>query len=126
MPPVTNLFSSIPGRIPSELFETLAENSSVRIERIVSHGHASPDGFWYDQPRNEWVVVLKGAARLRFEGETSPVEMGVGDAVLIPARRRHRVDRTTPDGPTVWLAVHFDGELNGLPAPTGPAVSSPE
>jgi cupin 2 domain-containing protein len=50
---------------------------------------------------------LKGAARLRFEDEV--VEMGPGDHVNIPARRKHRVEWTTPDEPTVWLAVHFEG-----------------
>jgi hypothetical protein len=30
-----------------ELFTTLLNTGNVRIERIVSHGHASPEGFWY-------------------------------------------------------------------------------
>src|ERR1051326_2300025 len=113
MIPVTNLFASIPDELLAELIETLAENVHVRIERIVSHGHASPAGFWYDQVWDEWVVVLKGAARLRFEDVASAVEMKTGDAVLIPARRRHRVDWTMPDGPTVWLAVHYQNGRDG-------------
>jgi cupin 2 domain-containing protein len=72
---------------------------------IVSVGHASPEGFWYDQPQNEWVVVLRGAARIQFEDER--VELRPGDWIHIPAHRRHRVEWTTPDEPTLWLAVHY-------------------
>jgi len=100
-----NLFTDLPARLPDELIGTLLETANVRIERIVSHGHASPEGFWYDQDQHEWVVVLKGAARLRFVDGT--VEMKPGDAVNIPAHKKHRVEWTTPDEPTVWLAVHY-------------------
>lgn len=79
----------------------------MRIGRIVSHGHASPDGFWYDQARAEWVVVLKGAARLRFEDGV--LEMRPGSFMNIPAHRKHRVEWTTPCEPTVWLAVFYGG-----------------
>jgi len=102
-----NLFTEIPATLPNELIEVLLEAANVRIERIVSHGHASPDGFWYDQDQHEWVVVLKGAARLWVEGE-EPVEMQPGDFVNIPAQKRHRVEWTTPDEPTIWLAVHYE------------------
>jgi len=102
---VRNLFADLPANLPDELFTTLLEAADVRIERIVSHGHASPDGFWYDQEQHEWVVVLKGAARLRFEDEV--LEMGPGSFVNIPAHRKHRVEWTTPDEPTIWLAVHY-------------------
>jgi cupin 2 domain-containing protein len=78
----------------------------VLIERIVSHGHRSLEGFWYDQKRCEWVVLLKGAARLQFEDHT--VEMRPGDALNIPAHVRHRVEWTSPDEPTIWLAVHYE------------------
>jgi cupin 2 domain-containing protein len=103
----TNLFSDLARRLPEEVVETLAEAAEVRIERIVSHGHASPPDFWYDQDQNEWVVVLKGAARLRFEGEEEAVEMEPGDFLNIPAHKRHRVEWTAPNEPTLWLAVHY-------------------
>jgi cupin 2 domain-containing protein len=90
-----------------ELFETLLKNPHVRIERIVSHGHSSPPGFWYDQEMNEWVIVLKGRGRLLFEGSGSIVEMKAGDYVEIPAHTRHRVEWTDPDEDTVWLAVYY-------------------
>jgi cupin 2 domain-containing protein len=93
--------------MPEELVETLAEGKHVRIERTVSTGQASPEGFWYDQEESEWVVVLKGEARLLFEGDARPIHLEPGDHVTIPAHRRHRVEWTTPDEPTVWLAVFY-------------------
>lgn len=102
---VSNLFADLPAHLPDELFATLLEAADVRIERIVSHGHVSPTDFWYDQDRHEWVVVLKGAARLRFGDEV--LELQPGDFVNIPAHRKHRVEWTTPDEPTIWLAVHY-------------------
>ena len=103
----TNLFAGLPRDLPEELFTTLLQVPGTRIERIVSHGHGSPAGFWYDQPEGEWVIVLKGAARLQFEEGTR--EMGPGDFINIPAHKKHRVAWTSPDEPTVWLAVHYDG-----------------
>ena len=103
---MANLFTDLPTTLPEELVEVLAENQHVRIERIVSTGHASPEGFWYDQDEAEWVVVLKGEAKLLFEDGAS-VEMTPGDHVLIPAHRKHRVEWTMPDEPTVWLAVFY-------------------
>ena len=102
-----NLFDSLPTSIPIELIQVIGGNQHVRIERIVSHGHSSPDGFWYDQDENEWVIVLKGAARLRFDDRS--VELKAGDFVNIPAHKKHRVEWTTPDEPTIWLAVFFVG-----------------
>ena len=101
-----NLFESIPAELPDELMEPLLDSGDVRIERIVSHGHSSPDDFWYDQDQPEWVVVLRGAATLRFEEQDEPVEMKAGDFMHIPSHARHRVEWTTTDEPTIWLAVH--------------------
>ena len=107
-----NLVADLPARLPDELVTTLLEVADMRIERIVSHGHASPDGFWYDQPQHEWVVVLAGAARLRFEDET--VEMKAGESVNIPSHKKHQVEWTPPDEPTIWLAVHYgSGNIDG-------------
>jgi cupin 2 domain-containing protein len=103
----SNLFASIPETIPDELVAVLLESSNVRIERIVSKGHASPSDFWYDQELHEWVMVLKGTARLRFQDQEQPIEMKPGDFVNIPARSKHRVEWTAADEPTIWLAVHY-------------------
>ena len=102
----SNLLADLPRHLPNELFTTLLEAANVRVERIVSHGHASPLGFWFDQDQHEWVVVLKGTARLRFEGE-EPVDLKPGDFINIPAHKKHRVEWTTPEEPTIWLAVHY-------------------
>jgi cupin 2 domain-containing protein len=103
--PDGNLFANLPADLPEELFTTLLDAPGARVERIVSHGHASPDGFWYDQELAEWVVLLRGAARLRFEDRV--LDLRPGDFVHIPARQKHRVEWTTPDEVTVWLAVHL-------------------
>ncbi len=102
---VTNVFDNLPQHLPKELVQTFIRAADVRIERIISHGHASPADFWYDQPHHEWVIVLKGAARLQFED--GMVEMQSGDFINIPAFRKHRGDWTTPDEPTVWLGVRY-------------------
>jgi cupin 2 domain-containing protein len=104
----TNVFADLPSSLSEELFTTLLQAPDIRIERIVSHSHRSPDGFWYDQPTNEWVLVLQGAARLEFEDRV--VEMSPGDCINIPAHKKHRVAWTTPDEPTIWLAVHYQGQ----------------
>lgn len=103
-----NLLAELPPNLPDELFTTLLSAMNVRIERIVSQGQASPESFWYDQDQHEWVLVLKGAARLRFEGTEQTLEMKPGDFVNIPAHLKHRVDWTTPNELTVWLAVFYE------------------
>ncbi len=104
----TNLLQDLPASLPAELVTTLVTSGSVRIERIVSTGHRSPDGFWYDQEEHEWVVVLQGEGHLRFE-DGQQLKLCTGDHVLIHAGRKHRVDWTCGDEPTVWLAVFFRG-----------------
>jgi cupin 2 domain-containing protein len=102
---MNNLFADLPTELAEELSQLLVADDGVRIERIVSLGHASAEGFWYDQDQSEWVVVLKGTAKLQFEDRS--IEMRPGTYVNIPAHRKHRVEWTTPDEPTVWLAVHY-------------------
>jgi cupin 2 domain-containing protein len=102
-----NTFSLIPEQVPDEIFEMLAGTGQVRIERIISDGHASPEGFWYDQDENEWVVLLQGRAGLRFEHETDLVVLKPGDWIDIGAHVRHRVEWTDPKQKTVWLAVFY-------------------
>ncbi|WP_013630239.1 cupin domain-containing protein [Rubinisphaera brasiliensis] len=101
-----NLFHNLPTNLPEELIEVLAQNEQVRIERIVSTGQRSDEGFWYDQDEHEWVIVLSGRARLAFPME-EPLELGPGDYVFLPAHRKHRVDWTAEDETTVWLAIFF-------------------
>ena len=102
-----SLFASLPTSLAAELIDVLARSEHVTIERIVSTGHATPPGEWYDQPTNEWVVLLRGRAALRFEDEAGPRVLSPGDHVNIEAHRRHRVESTSATKPTVWLAVHY-------------------
>lgn len=107
---ITNIQAGTFAATPDELTEVLVQNEHVRIERIVSYGHASPAGFWYDQAEHEWVTVLAGRAKLQFEDRM--IEMGPGDSVNIPAQTKHRVEWTIPDEATIWLAVHYvDGHV---------------
>jgi cupin 2 domain-containing protein len=104
-----NIFDGIPAELPEELIQPLLSTSGIRIERIVSLGHASPEGFWYDQETHEWVLLLVGAARLKFEGE-EPIDLRPGTFVSIPAHQRHRVEWTDRNQPTIWLAIHYVAE----------------
>jgi cupin 2 domain-containing protein len=101
----TNLFNAIPADSSLELLTDLLRTESVRVERIVSFGQGSPDGFWYDQPENEWVLLLEGSAQLRFEDRVE--DLAPGDYLNIPARTRHRVEKTDEKIRTVWLAIFY-------------------
>ncbi|VVE35986.1 cupin [Pandoraea morbifera] len=110
--PDTNLFAGLPSRpdpAAAEQFDTLVDRPGLRVERIVSTGQASPPGFWYDQPRHEWVVLLAGSAGLAFADSTADtLVLRPGDAITIAANRRHRVEWTAQGETTVWLAIHYD------------------
>lgn len=105
IPPVANLFGNLPPRGEEEAFEPLWRSDGLLVERIVSAGHASPPGFWYEQAHDEWVLLLQGEAELSFDDGS--VRLRPGDALRIPAGCRHRVERTAAEGPTLWLAVHY-------------------
>jgi cupin 2 domain-containing protein len=104
---VDNLFTPISPEVTEETFQVLLSTGNFRLERIVSTGQATPAGEWYDQDTHEWVALLSGAAGLRFEDEAEPRVLRPGDHLLIPAHRRHRVEWTAPEAPTVWLALHY-------------------
>jgi cupin 2 domain-containing protein len=106
---VHNLFADISPEMPEEIFQEILRTETFLIERIVSRGQASPPGFWYDQETDEWVLLASGSATLRFaDGRT--IDLRPGDHLFIPRHMRHRVERTEPEGETVWLAVHYGGE----------------
>jgi cupin 2 domain-containing protein len=106
-----NLLVDLPAADAGEVVERLAGSGGVRIERIVSHGEVSPDGFWYDQDEAEFVLVLAGAAQLSF-ADGAAMTLSPGDWVDIAPHRRHRVDWTDPDQPTVWLAVFYPADCH--------------
>ena len=102
----TNIFAAIPTQLNEELFEQLLSNDKVLIERIVSKGHQSPESGWYDQDKNEWVILLEGGAIVSFQ-DGEDVSLSKGDYLHIPAHQKHRVKWTEPDQKTIWLAIHY-------------------
>ena len=104
---MTNIFNEIPSELPEEIFTDILRAEGFRVERIVSQGHSSPEGFWYDQDSSEWVIVLQGQARILLEGQAEPVELTPGSYLNIPAHVKHRVTWTDPNRKTVWLALHY-------------------
>jgi len=106
---VNNLFDTIPQQLPEELTQDLLQNESVRIERIVSQGHASPEDFWYDQEEHEWVLLIQGTASIEFDtGDV--IRLSQGDYLLIPAHQKHRVLSTSNSEKTLWLAIFYKKE----------------
>ena len=101
-----NLFESIPSDINEEVFSDVMQADNVRIERIVSKGHSSPEFGWYDQAENEWVVVLQGEAIISFDN-TEDVHLIPGSYINIPMHKKHKVSWTKPDTETIWLAVYY-------------------
>jgi len=103
---MNNIFAALPENLTAEVFEKLVDSDNVSIERIVSKGHTSPESDWYDQDNNEWVMMLKGEAKLVFENEPE-LYLKAGAYINIPAHTRHRVSWTAPNQETIWLAVHY-------------------
>lgn len=104
---LNNILKNIPKNLPGELIDILVEGKNFRLERIVSKGHTSPKGFWYDQVENEFVLLLKGKAEILFEADSNPVTLSEGDYIIIPAHKKHRVEWTDPKIETVWLALLY-------------------
>lgn len=103
-----NLLTGLPPAGPEEVFELLHQRAGLTIERIVSSGQASPPGFWYDNPQEEWVLLLSGSAGLTLEGAAAEQVMQPGAWLHIPAHCRHRIEWTDGAQPTIWLAIHHD------------------
>ena len=101
-----NIFESIPGNLDKEVFEQIIQSEYVKIERIISKGHTSPESGWYDQEQNEWVIVLQGEAIIDFENGKE-ILLKEGSHLNIPARKKHKVSWTNPKTETIWLAVRY-------------------
>lgn len=89
----------------AEKFLEIFKNDIIKIEKIVSNGQKSPENFWYLQDESEFVLILKGNAILEFEDET--MVLNEGNAVIIPAMKKHRVKQTSQEEPTIWLAIFY-------------------
>ncbi|MUK62980.1 cupin domain-containing protein [Aliivibrio fischeri] len=103
---MSNLFTDIPNELPSEIFEDILSTPNIRIERILSHGHSSPEQGWYDQDENEWVLVLSGFGVIEFD-DGRVITLNEGDYLNIKAHEKHKVQATAPNETTVWLAVFY-------------------
>ena len=101
-----NIFSDIPSSLQEEFFETLQSSQNIKIERIVSYGHVTKEGEWYDQRQNEWVILLSGEAVISFLSGDE-VRLRAGEYINIPAHKKHRVSWTSPEQKSIWLAVHY-------------------
>jgi len=99
-----NLYDLPLSPFPEELEDTLFQGQGVRVTRILSCGQSSPPGFWYDQPEDEWLVLLQGEARLAYPDGTETV-LRAGDTLLLPAGKRHRVAETSREPVCLWLCV---------------------
>lgn len=107
MSQITNLLTDLPVSLHEELIQSLLQTAHIRIERIVSLRHSLPQDYWYDQDENEWMLLIDGSARVRFEDHDETLEMKPGSFVNIPAHRRHRIEWTDSGQPTIWLAVLY-------------------
>lgn len=105
----SNIFKNIPDQLPEELMECIFKRNNIQIERIISKGHITPAGQWYDQEWDEWVILLQGQATILYEKDNQSFDLNAGDYLLIPSHARHRVEWTPPGLNTIWLAVHLHG-----------------
>lgn len=104
---IYNIFKNIPEQLPEEQIECLFKRNGIHFERILSKGHSTPTGQWYDQTDDEWVILLQGQAVILYEKDKQRIHLTAGDYLLIPAHTRHRVEWTPPDINTIWLAAHL-------------------
>lgn len=110
MTKLRNIFEVPVNKTPDEFFEVLVNGNTI-VERIISSGQTTPADQWYDQEKDEWVVLVQGEARLLFE-ETGELSMSKGDFILIKAHEKHRVTYTSSEPPCIWLAVHGNFSLS--------------
>lgn len=101
-----NILQELPANLIDEYFEEIFSGNQFKLEKIVSKGHKSPPDFWYDQDKNEFVMLISGSAELTFENEPA-IQLVKGDYLIIPSHKKHRVEKTDPVHPTIWLALHF-------------------
>lgn len=102
-----NIFRELAHSQDGESIETIFDAENIHVERIVSTGQSTPAGEWYDQTFDEWILLLTGAAQLRFEDSAEAIDLKPGDYLNIPAHRRHRVEHTASSESTIWLAIHY-------------------
>ena len=102
-----NLFQARCPEPGAEIKRQLAAGNGWTLMLINSNGFVSPEGEWFDQAESEWVLVLRGSARLRLSSPDRLFDLSAGDHLMIPPHQRHRLDRTDPDPGTLWLALYW-------------------
>lgn len=102
-----NIFSEIPTSIPKEVFNSIIDKDGIKIERIISKGHTTEKDKWYNQEKNEWLIMLKGKAELLFKNNNQIIKMKKGDYLNISAHTEHRVTKTSKKEETIWLTIHY-------------------
>jgi cupin 2 domain-containing protein len=104
-----NIFkiAELPTADGNEIFELLCKSENLKIKRIISTGQVTPDGEWYDQQENEWVILLQGTAKLEFK-DGRLEKLIAGDYLYLPSGTKHRVSFTSQAPPCIWLAVYFE------------------
>ncbi|MDP8220729.1 MAG: cupin domain-containing protein [Candidatus Stygibacter frigidus] len=108
MSAIPNLFNDLPEfPFPEEITQSLFTRQNIRIEKIISSGQVSPPDFWYDQPQNEWVLILSGDAAIKFKKPDQIFQLKTGNYLYIPAHQLHQVVKTSDSENTIWLAIFF-------------------
>jgi cupin 2 domain-containing protein len=102
---LNNIFHNLPENSGNEVFQDILKKDNIRIERIVSFGPESNDGEWYIQEENEWVILLKGSAKIIFTEDS--VILNSGDYLLINSQQKHKVQILEEKTETIWLAIFF-------------------
>jgi len=87
--------------LDSEIFETILKHKNVEIKKIISNTLKTPQTFI--QKEDEFVVLLKGCAKIEINGEIKKLK--AGDFLFIPANTPHTVLKTKKIA--VWLAIHI-------------------
>lgn len=101
-----NIFAGLPENMPEEIFESIIESKDFLLEKIISDGHNSPQNFWYDQEKNEFVMLMRGSAKIIYDDGKS-FSLSAGEYLIIPAHQKHRVEETDKNQKTIWLALHY-------------------
>ena len=96
---IDNLYKGTKPTENNEIFSTLFHNETLKIESIRSN--LKRPGELYDQDQDEWVLLLKGEAKIEIVDEIR--EMGPGDYLFLPKNTLHRVISTSENA--LWLCI---------------------
>jgi len=101
---IFNLLDNIPFTSKNEIFNTIISNDNIKIERIISYGQTTPKDYWYNQEEDEFVLILKGDAKIQYDDGSIHI-LNTNDSLYIQSHQKHKVTYTA--NPTIWLAIFF-------------------